>query len=62
MGTQGDAFRGNYFFFHHTAADTMTTLDRQDMDYNTAIYAAIACKRDDLAPSLDQEVDLMLVG
>ena len=40
----GDAFRGNYFFFHHTAADTMTTLDRTDMDYNTAIYAAIACK------------------
>ena len=40
----------------------MTTLDRTDMDYNTAIYAAIACKRDDLAPSLDQEVGLMLDG
>jgi hypothetical protein len=38
----GDLFRGNYFFFHHTAADTMTTLNREDMDYNTAIYAAIA--------------------
>eukprot|EP01044_Picomonas_judraskeda_P012306 COSAG03_NODE_1753_length_3569_cov_2.545821_3_plen_640_part_00 len=38
----GDDFRGNYFFFHHTAADTMTTLNRDDMDYNTAIYAAIA--------------------
>jgi carboxypeptidase Q len=37
----GDAFRGNYFFFHHTAADTMTTIDSLDMDLNTAMYAVI---------------------
>ena len=52
----GDAFRGNYFFFHHTAADTMTTLDTVDMDLNTAMYAAIAyvvADLDDLLPRDD---------
>jgi carboxypeptidase Q len=53
----GDAFRGNYFFFHHTAADTMTTLDKVDMDLNTAMYAAIAYVVADLEELLPRDDD-----
>ena len=51
----GDDFRGNYFFFHHTAADTMTTLNRRDMDLNTAVYAAIAYVVADIDEMLPRE-------
>ena len=51
----GDAFRGNYFFFHHTSADTMTTIDSDDMDTNTAMYAAIAYVVADLDDMLPRE-------
>ena len=48
----GDAFRGNYFFFHHTAADTMTTMDPDDMDLNTAICACAQTCRAAARPRL----------
>jgi carboxypeptidase Q len=53
----GDAFRGNYFFFHHTEADTMTVIDSDDMDTNTAMYAAIAYVVADLDELLPRDPD-----
>lgn len=40
--TGKETFRINYFTYHHTSADTMAMMDKNDMDLNTAMYAALA--------------------
>ena len=60
-----DDFRGNYFFFHHTEADTITMLDRSDMNLNTAVYAVISyiiADLDELLPRDDVIAEGALKG
>lgn len=54
--TGRESFRGNYFFYHHTAADNMAMLDEVDMDLNTAMYAAISYVVADLDEMLPRSV------
>jgi len=35
-------FQGDYFFYHHTTADTMTILDSDQMDRSAAVFAVTA--------------------
>ena len=35
-------FQGDYFFYHHTTADTVTILDSDQMDRSAAVFAVTA--------------------
>lgn len=47
---------GRYFWFHHSDGDTMTVIDPDDLDKNTALWAATAYILADLSIELPKPI------
>lgn len=45
----------NYFWYHHSAADTMDVQDADNLDKNTAIWAATAYVIADLSVDMPRD-------